>query len=462
MTALLIIARNELRLLTRSRPVWFMLGAFLTCALYAIDSGHAWFRARQAEDAALSKEMDQKLTQLQQQAHGAGDPGDLDDVGNYAVFPLSPISALSIGQADFLPRHLEISLMSRQRRTSERFGIENPLDLLAGRLDFAFVTVYLLPLLVLALSFNLLSSEREQGTLPLLLSQPLRLTTIVAGKLVARGLLAGLAGIAIPMMIAALAGELRPVAGVRLLLWTGTSCCYLAFWFSLAVVANLYGRDSAANAVRLAGCWLVLVMVVPSLVNIAVKAIYPPPSRLELIRATRENVQDFRRDHKQLIAEFSLEHPDLPKAESGQELSLAFTLIQSELDRRTAPIEQEFRKQLDQQQSVVNRLRYLSPAILVQESLSDIAGTGMTRFSVYRREADRYAEEWKAWVSDRILRGTKLHDEDYLSVPKFKMAATPTALLVPRLAAAFAGLLIPTLFLMIVFLKRARVYGPQI
>ena len=36
---------------------------------------------------------------------------------------------------------------------------------MVGRFDLAFVTVYLLPLLVLALSYNVLSEEREQGTL---------------------------------------------------------------------------------------------------------------------------------------------------------------------------------------------------------------------------------------------------------------------------------------------------------
>jgi ABC-2 type transport system permease protein len=46
--------------------------------------------------------------------------------------------------------------------------------------------VFLFPLRILALSYNLLSAEREQGTLALVLSQPVRLSTVVLGKLVAR------------------------------------------------------------------------------------------------------------------------------------------------------------------------------------------------------------------------------------------------------------------------------------
>ena len=60
---------------------------------------------------------------------------------------------------------------------------------MVGRFDLAFVTVYLLPLLVLALSFNVLSEEREQGTLALTLSQPVSARDVVGAKLAFRALL---------------------------------------------------------------------------------------------------------------------------------------------------------------------------------------------------------------------------------------------------------------------------------
>jgi ABC-2 type transport system permease protein len=64
--------------------------------------------------------------------------------------------------------------------------MENPWNLLSGHVDVAFVVVYLLPLLIFALSYNLLSVEREQGTLRMLLSQPLNLTTLLLGKVTVR------------------------------------------------------------------------------------------------------------------------------------------------------------------------------------------------------------------------------------------------------------------------------------
>ena len=52
--------------------------------------------------------------------------------------------------------------------------VESPLNLMVGRFDLTFVVIYLLPLLVLALSFNVLSEEREQGTLALTCCSPCR------------------------------------------------------------------------------------------------------------------------------------------------------------------------------------------------------------------------------------------------------------------------------------------------
>jgi ABC-2 type transport system permease protein len=58
--------------------------------------------------------------------------------------------------------------------------------LLSGRFDLAFVILYLYPLLILSLGYNLVSGEKEAGTLALTLSQPVALRTLVAGKVAMR------------------------------------------------------------------------------------------------------------------------------------------------------------------------------------------------------------------------------------------------------------------------------------
>ena len=62
----------------------------------------------------------------------------------------------------------------------------------SGQFDVAFVVLFLYPLLIFAVSFDLTASERERGTLRLVLAQPVHLRDVVAGKMIARALLVGL------------------------------------------------------------------------------------------------------------------------------------------------------------------------------------------------------------------------------------------------------------------------------
>jgi ABC-2 type transport system permease protein len=58
-----------------------------------------------------------------------------------------------------------------------------------------------------------------------------------------------------------------------------------------AAVAAL-GKPSATNAMILAGAWLGLVVLVPSLLNMGPTTAYPVPSRVEMIQATRTASDD--------------------------------------------------------------------------------------------------------------------------------------------------------------------------
>jgi ABC-2 type transport system permease protein len=145
---------------------------------------------------------------------------------------------------------------------------------LSGNFDLAFVLVYLLPLLIIALCFNLLSAEREESILTLLLAQPVRPATVLSAKLAFR-----------TALVLALAGLLSAVgmawAGVpldgRVPTWLALTTLYCLFWFGVALVVTAWQRTSALNAMALLGVWLVLVALVPSLLNLGVAAARPVP-----------------------------------------------------------------------------------------------------------------------------------------------------------------------------------------
>ena len=272
---------------------------------------------------------------------------------------------------------------------------------MVGRFDLAFVVIYLLPLLVLALSFNVLSEEREQGTLALTLSQPVSARGVVAAKLAFRALL--VVGM---VMVASLLGVL--VTGGfgspgRVLLWCATVVTYALFWFALAAWVNSLRRSSAWNATVLVGAWLVLVVVLPAAINIASGLLHPLPSRVQMVTAQREASNDAVNQRSELLARYLEDHPEMVEGVVAEEPGLgalawaATDAVNSRLEEVTGEHDARRAEQI----ALVRRYRFVSPALLAQEVLIDAAGTGDARFVGFQAQVRAFAERWRGILRAR-------------------------------------------------------------
>ena len=116
----------------------------------------------------------------------------------------------------------------------------------AGPLDLLFVVIQLLPLVAIALGYDILSGDRERGTLTLLMSQPLRLRDLLLAKAVARLVALGAIG-AVASMVALFSGAVTvsAVDGWSDLVWMGALLgLWMAFWFAAALAVNAWGKTS--------------------------------------------------------------------------------------------------------------------------------------------------------------------------------------------------------------------------
>ena len=157
--------------------------------LFAASNGARWSALQQERHGKLvadeSERREDTRAELLRIAAGGSprsrffDPRNPAQVGQsfvagYALLPPAALAPLSVGQSDLLPAHYKITLASREALFAGD-ELDNPTNLLAGSFDVAFVIVFLYPLLILALGYNLLSGEKESGILALTLSQPIRL-----------------------------------------------------------------------------------------------------------------------------------------------------------------------------------------------------------------------------------------------------------------------------------------------
>jgi ABC-2 type transport system permease protein len=236
-----------------------------------------------------------------------------------------------------------------------------------------------------------------------------------------------------------------------LLLWMGVVAAYCLFWFGLAVAVNSLGRSSAVNAMVLAAIWLVLVVVLPATVNLLVTVRYPIPSRVELVQAIREATNDANARAAQVMARYFLDHPELvpegeaPDPNDYQSRSYA---VREDVERALAPVLAKYDEQLLRQQAQVDRLKFLSPAIVTQEALNDIAGTGLARYKHFLGLVDRFHGEWSDFFVAKVLLRETLTASDYETFPAFRYEEESPAAVGGRISLDLAGLVVP---LIIVF-----------
>jgi len=464
------IIRHEWRALTADATLWVVGAVFVIAIGYGVWNGAHWVRFQRAAIATATLEESERYGRLRQQieelARGGtvspfADPRSPSNAGGrlgprYAVLPPAALAPLAVGQSDLLPYYFKVSTDSRDAVVSST-EIENPQRLLVGRFDLAFVLIFFYPILILALAYNMLSAEQEQGTLALALSQPLSLATLLSGKVLLRA--AVLVGTVVLCTLAALVvGGVDLASGgalPRLALWLGAVVGYGAFWFGAAMLAASLGLGSAANATVLASVWLMFVVVLPAVFNLAATTFFPVPSRMELVQAVRVASDEANTAGSALLAQYYEDHPELATGDAAQamnDFNVVRVAVNDDVERRVRPVIARYEAQLTRQQQLVDRLRFISPAVLMQSALYDVAGTGHARHQAFLRQVDAYHAAWRGFFTPLIFQ--KARFADYDTTPRFTFEEEAPSTVAGRVLPALAGLFLPALVLVWIALAR--------
>jgi ABC-2 type transport system permease protein len=450
--------KHELRQLAADRSLYALafllvavLGLGLAMGLRSVaDQEQAIATAKREEAAALARAKDQARRVGAGQERVSWWESAADTRGfvwahllSYAVKPPAPLAPLAVGQSDLYPYLLKVTTDRESNLTPGTQNI-NAKKLLLGPFDLGFAITYLLPLFILALCYDLLAGEREAGILGLIASQPVSMTRLVLVKIGFRFVF--IVSVLILLAGAALCGTGLPIGapGVwsRWLAWFGVVVAYGAFWFLLGTSVVSRGWTSATNTLVLAGLWLVLVVLIPAGVGTWVTTAYPPPSRIEYIETLRDTDDAIDRETDRLTERFFTDHPEL-RSEAGAE-EAGWHIGGLERDRRLKAVEGEFTAQLERQQDLAERLKFLSPALLVHSALLDLTGTGLARHRQFLAQVDRYHGALQAYFAAKLIRGDYAFT-GFDEYPRFEYREEPEGDLALRLAADLFGLLIPAL-----------------
>lgn len=142
---------------------------------------------------------------------------------------------------------------------------------------------FLAPLLGIALGFDAVNAEYNNGTLTRLLAQPIYRDNLLFAKFAAPLAVVGTLFVALVMLMigGGLLGtgvRIEPQELLRICGFTLISVLYVAFWLSLSILLSIRFRQPATSALTAIGIWLFFTVFFPILVNLAIRPFLPNPN----------------------------------------------------------------------------------------------------------------------------------------------------------------------------------------
>lgn len=421
------LTRHEWRLLATSAVVRIVAIVFAVALVIASLLGAARTAREQRTHNVFAARA------AEQRANAAPMRADViaNERGWLALLPPAPLAALAAGQSDVYPGYIKVTARTVDALVTGD-QVEHPLAVASGQFDAAFVILFLYPLLIFAVSFDLTATERDRGTLRMVLAQPVQLRHLVAGKMIARWMLLAAPVLAIPAIIA-MATAAAPLR-TPLVLWTLAVLAYGLIWHGIALMVNARGWNAATNALVLAGIWLMFAVVGPSTINLLIAVRYPMPSRVEAAVQARAATQDATVQGSRQLGQFLQDHPTA--ANVGREGMRQFAMLQAARDRQVADrlqtVEAAFDRQLERQTRLASWLSVLSPTMVTQEALLETAGTGRARFEHFEAEVKQFQSSWRSYFEPRVLDAATLTTDEVQSAPAFTYLEAPSSELLAR------------------------------
>jgi len=419
----------EWRLLVRSQLALGALLLLLLLSALAVVAGLDEV-ARQQQTISRLAELQQHDLQLEMQRHlntegkVAGSAASHIRLGTWN--PPGAMAFSALGLRDTAPWALRVRMYALQSQLHEDESFHPELAL-TGRFDFAFVLVYLVPLLLIALLHDVVSGERQSGRLSVVLSLP---ETGVWGRALwlrragLRTLLA-FVGLVIPVLVGSIISG--ATAGMVLsVLWIVAA--YMLFWAGLTLwVAVGYG-SSVRHATVLMGWWVVLTLILPTAANAVMQRVLPVRQGVDMMLAQHHTLHSswaWEQTRAAIMTQFFASHPEwqhtAPVPESAFGWKWHYALHQV-ADDRVAEQVLAWRDSLYARQHWNDRLGWLLPGVGVQVALHRQAGTDLPAHLAYQDEIAALHTRLRHFFYPYVFNEQRFEAADFAGLPQFTPA----------------------------------------
>ena len=407
----MILYKLFLKQCIRSKEVWVSLLLITVLGILAIVIGSRHLSHQQDAIAEVNTHQKQHIDR-----HVSLHNEDLGLLLYYAKFAyihtLNPLAALSIGQSDVHPTVKRITIKTFEAQKFDA-DLVNPMNLQSGNLDLSFVIIYLFPLLVIVLTFNVISEETESGTWRLVATQASSKLRFIVSKLSIRLTLLFL--VLIFLFLAAKFILNIPINS-NFLSMLGLSMLYIIFWFTISYFVIIFKKSSGFNALLLLSIWLFLIILLPAGVNGYISSKYPLPEALSTAIAQRDGYHTkWDTDKLTTIKKFYQHYPQFKKYGYPTDGFnwLWYYAMQQMGDDDSKSQQDALNEKISVRERTSTQIASIIPNMHIQLAFNQLAGTSMNQHMNYLDETKAFHEKLRLFFYPKIFEEQKAEVIDW-------------------------------------------------
>ena len=279
MTRYIEIARSEFVHLVRSPFKTISLTLFGLAVIYGCQNGYGLFKDHKEQIMAIKtdneRSIDRMIIQYEEIEQGIIDKPRRDptipywtiwNTPSYAFKSPSPMMVFSLGQSEQYGYYKRVTNWSTIFDSDLAEEIANPERIAIGTLDFNFVLLYLAPILVIILLFNIGGLEKDLRFDNLIflnnISKEQWLLTRFSFYYILTFSLLFILTIPYAFFSGVFQGDGQQYINFLLII-----LLYLLMWFTIFFLVNVSGNGSSDQAVKMISIWLAFCIIIPGAVH---------------------------------------------------------------------------------------------------------------------------------------------------------------------------------------------------
>jgi ABC-type transport system involved in multi-copper enzyme maturation permease subunit len=354
--------------------------------------------------------------------------------GTVAIKGFRRPAALSVFTQGFestLPRYYEFT--QDGFKPGESASDDESILSVQGRVDFVFLVQMVVSLIALLFASDMISGEKESGTLRAMLGNPVPRDALLSGK-IGGGFLA----LWIPFSLAFLLGAVVLMlsafplfagdAAVRILIIFLATSLFMLTYFTIGVAVSTSTAKARTSLVAILIIWAAFQLIVPKLGDMVARLVYPVRTETGVSLQKSLLVRSLDMDTaKELGRQYDLIFDAAPKGAADDTNSperKKWDPLRDDIQRRArerkaqqlGAIDESYLQDRRRQQSLAVNLSLLSPSAAFARLIADVCGTGELERTKYLDAVRAHQRALDSELFSKVKRTLMIHEGGHLSM----------------------------------------------